>query len=70
MNEFLAKVAEIIEVESTVPEFEFRTVDDWDSMKGFALLVMIQRDYGRELTVPEFMTCNTVSELAHAAGVC
>ena len=70
MKEFLVKVAEIIEVESVVPEFEFRTVEDWDSMKGFALIVMIQRDYGRELTVPEFVKCNTVLELAHAAGVC
>ena len=69
MNEFLGKVAEVLEVDSVVPEFEFRTVDDWDSMKGFALIVMMQRDYGKELTVAQFMDCHTVADLARAVGI-
>jgi len=32
MNEFLPKVAEILEVESVTPDFKFRETADWDSM--------------------------------------
>lgn len=69
MNEFLVKVAEILEVDSVVPEFEFRTVDDWDSMKGFSLIVLLESDYGKQMSVEEFLNCKTVAQLAVFAGV-
>lgn len=69
MSEFLDKVAEILEVDAVAESDVFRDVGDFDSMKGFALIVMIMRDYGRQLTVPEFMNCQTVGDLAVAAEV-
>lgn len=69
MNEFLVKVAEVLEVDSVVPEFEFRTVDDWDSMKGFSLIVLLESDYGKQMSVEEFLNCKTVAQLAAFAGV-
>lgn len=69
MNEFLVKVAEVLEVDSVVPEFEFRTVDDWDSMKGFSLIVLLESDYGKQMSVEEFLNCQTVAQLAAFAGV-
>lgn len=63
MNELLAKIAEILEVANVVPELKFREVDDWDSLKGFAIIVMIARDYGKEMSVAEFMSCNQVQDL-------
>lgn len=69
MNEFLVKVAEILEVDSVVPEFEFRTVDDWDSMKGFSLIVLLESDYGKQMSVEAFLNCKTVAQLAAFAGL-
>ena len=69
MNEFLEKVAEILEVDSVTPDFEFRTVADWDSMKGFSIIVLMESDYGRQMSVEEFLKCEKVSDLAAFAGV-
>lgn len=69
MNEFLPKIAEILEMELVTPEFEFRTVDNWDSLKGFSIIVLMESDYGKPMTVAEFMACKTVADLAKFAGV-
>ena len=44
MNEFLSKVAEILEIDAVTPDFKFREIDDWDSMKGFSLIVLMESD--------------------------
>ena len=69
MDEFTAKIADILEVDSVTPEFRFRTVDDWNSLKGFSLMVLMEQDYGKELSVEEFLGCETVNDLAKFAGV-
>lgn len=69
MQKFLSEIAEILEVDAVPPDLRFRTVDDWDSMKGFSIIVMMERDYNKVMTVPEFMACETVSDLAKYAGV-
>ena len=69
MNEFLEKIAEILEVESVKPEFAFRTIEEWDSMKGFSIIVLMEADYGKPMSVEEFMKCEKVSDLAKFAGV-
>lgn len=69
MNEFLEKIAEILEVESVALDFEFRTVADWDSMKGFSIIVLMESDYGKQMSVEEFLKCEKVSDLATFAGV-
>ena len=69
MQEFLAKVADILEVPSVTPETDFRAVDGWCSLKAFGLLVMLDQDYGRTLTVDAFLGLRTVRDLAVAAGV-
>lgn len=69
MNEFLEKIAEILEVESVTPDFEFRTVADWDSMKGFSIIVLMESDYGKQMSVEEFLKCEKVFDLATFAGV-
>lgn len=69
MEEFLIKVAEILEIDSVKPDFEFRSLEDWDSMKGFSIIVLMEQDYGKPMTVEEFMACNTVGDLAKFAGV-
>lgn len=68
MNEFLDKMAEILETPVTA-ETKFRSVDDWSSLMGFSILVMLENDYSRVMSVDEFMTMETVADLAKAAGV-
>ena len=69
MDEFTAKIADILEVDSVTPDFRFRTVDDWNSLKGFSLMVLMEQDYGKEMSVEEFLECETVNDLAKFAGV-
>ena len=69
MDDFCATIAEILETDTVRPETEFRQVEDFDSLKGFAIIVTIERDFGRRLSVDEFMQCSTVADLAHLAGV-
>jgi acyl carrier protein len=42
---------------------EFRQLDDWDSLTGMAIQVMIQDDYGVDLTVEKFKTLLTPGEV-------
>ena len=69
MNDFLVQVAEILEVESVTADFRFREVADWDSMKGFSLIVLLEGDYAKPMTVEQFLACETVGDLARFAGV-
>lgn len=69
MEEFLPKIAEILEVESVTPDFKFRSIDEWDSLKGFSIIVLMESDYGKEMPVDTFLACETVEDLAKFAGV-
>lgn len=69
MEEFLSKVSEILEVDVATPDFKFRDIADWDSMKGFSLIVLMEQDYGKEMSVEKFFACETVRDLAKFAGV-
>ena len=69
--EFIAKIAEILEVDRSVltPASDFRSsAPEWDSMKGFAILVMFQDDYDIELTLDDFLLCRTVAHLLERLG--
>ena len=69
MDEFTAKIADILEVDSVTTDFRFRTVDEWNSLKGFSLMVLMEQDYGKEMSVDDFLGCETVNDLAKFAGV-
>ena len=45
-DDFLGRVADILEVPEVTPELEFRTVPGWGSMMGFALYIMLEDEYG------------------------
>lgn len=69
MDEFISKMTEILEVPGVSRETKFRETEDWDSMKGFAILIMLERDYAKRLTVPEFMSMDTVDDIAKVVGL-
>lgn len=68
MNEFLDRMSAILETPVTA-ETRFREVEGWSSLMGFGILVTLENDYGRRMMIDEFLTMNTVSDLAQAAGV-
>ena len=65
-QEFLEKIAEILEVEreliSMATDFRLEC-EDWDSMKGFSIIVMLEDDYNIFVEVPDFLACRSIGDL-------
>ncbi len=66
MEQFLEFMAEILEVENN--EITLRTdfrndIEDWDSMKGFAIICMLEDEYNLQIDVPDFLECVTIDDL-------
>ena len=51
------------------PNSRFRDDDGWNSLKGFSIMVLMEQEYGRDMTADEFQKCETVGDLAAFAGV-
>lgn len=68
-QEFLDRVAGILEVSSVTPGTDFRAGPLWDSLTAFALRVMVQQRCGRSLSADDIAGCRTVADLMSAAGV-
>ena len=68
MNEFLDRMSAILET-PVKSETRFREVEGWSSLMGFGILVTLENDYGRRMMIDEFMTLETISDLAAACGV-
>ena len=69
MQEFLERVADVLEVSAVQPGDAFRDVPMWGSLTGFALVVMIEQRYGKRLTAEDFAPLRTVADLAAVVGV-
>ena len=69
MQEFLERVADVLEVPAVRPGDAFRDVPMWGSLTGFALVVMIEQRYGKRLTAADFAPLKTVSDLAAVVGI-
>lgn len=68
MNDFLDKMSVLLETPVT-PETKFRTVEGWSSLMGFGILVTLENDYGRRMMIDEFLTMETIADLAAACGL-
>ena len=68
MNEFLDRVANILETPSVTEDLEFRSVRGWGSMMGFALFIMLEDEYGVKLSPEQFRELKTVSDLVQLAN--
>ena len=69
MNDFLDRVANILETPAVTEDLEFRSVRGWGSMMGFALFIMLEDEYGAKLTPEQFRGLTTVADLMRMAGV-
>ena len=62
-EDFLKKVAEVLEVESVTDETRFRELDGWCSLQAFGLLVMLENEMGVRMDIEAFQKIETVGEL-------
>jgi acyl carrier protein len=62
-DDFLGRVANILEVPEVMPELEFRSVPGWGSMMGFALYIMLEDEYGVKITPERFRELKTIDSL-------
>ena len=65
MEQFLEFMAEILEVEPSeiTLNTDFREDCDFDSMKGFSMICTIEEEYGKTITVAQFLNCKTLGDL-------
>lgn len=66
MDNFIELVAEVFEVEPEDVSMEtvFREeIEDFSSLMGFSLIVMMEDEYGVKVSVEEFLECKTVGDL-------
>jgi len=66
VDNFFELIAEILEVDidDISLETDFRKdIEDWDSMKGFAIICLIEDEYDRYIDVPTFLNCITLGDL-------
>lgn len=69
LENFLERLAEVLEVPSVALGDDFRTVPMWSSLVGFSVMLMFDLEYGLELTASELKAATTVADLAKKAGV-
>ena len=62
-DDFLGRVANILEVPEVMPELEFRSVPGWGSMMGFALYIMLEDEYGVKIDPERFRELKTIDSL-------
>ena len=65
MNQFLEKMADILEVEATdlQPDTNFRDLPTWDSLAQLSFLALVQDDYSKNLTSDNLKAANTFEDL-------
>lgn len=66
MDKFLELAAEVFEVEPeeiTMDTVFREDIEDFSSLVGFSLIVMMEDEYGVRIPVDEFLECKTIGDL-------
>lgn len=66
MENFIALAAEVFEVEPEDINMDtvFREeIEDFSSLMGFSMIVMMEDEFGVRVPVEEFLECKTVGDL-------
>ena len=66
---FLERIAEVLEVPAIGWTDEFRSVPMWSSLTGFALVVLLEQQYGKHVTPADLQPLRTVADLAALVGI-
>lgn len=63
MNEFLEKIAGILEVEAVKEADDLKAFPQWDSLAVLSVIAMLDSNYGVNLRAADFQTVTTASDL-------
>jgi acyl carrier protein len=63
MNEFLTKVAAILEVNEMKSSDELKAFPQWDSLAVLSVIAMLDANYGVNLRAADFDTTTTAEDL-------
>lgn len=63
IEDFCAKMAEILETDDVSPDTEFRSLPGWCSLQAFGVLVFLENDCGLRLDIQSFSRLRTVGEI-------
>lgn len=63
MNDFFAKIAAILEVDSLQESDSFKAFPQWDSLAVLSVIAMLDADYQVNLKAADFQQAKTVGEL-------
>jgi len=65
MNEFLNKLAEILEVGAVNETDELKAFPQWDSLAVLSVIAMLDANYGVNLRAADFAPINSVVDLCN-----
>jgi len=63
MNEFLKKIASILEVDDVKGTDEFKAFPQWDSLSVLSVIAMLDASYGINLRAADFGPIRTAGDL-------
>ena len=63
MEQFYAKLADILEVDEVNPDDVLRDFDIWDSLTALSILAMLDGDYGVNIVMTELAPIITAADL-------
>jgi acyl carrier protein len=63
MNEFLTKIAAILEVDEVKEADELKAFSQWDSLSVLSVIAMLDADHGVNLHAAEFGPLKTAGDL-------
>jgi acyl carrier protein len=66
MDKLLIKVSEIVEVSKDLVKSSSRfRIDfpDWDSLKGFAMIIMLEEEFNLKISFNDFLKLNTIEDI-------
>jgi acyl carrier protein len=63
MNDFLTKIAGILEVDAVQESDVLKAFPQWDSLSVLSVIAMLDADYGVNLKAADFQQVKTAGEL-------
>jgi acyl carrier protein len=65
IDEFLERIKpELLDSgDSITAETRFRDLEEWDSLTGMSILVLLEESYGKNIPADIFKSCNTFEDI-------
>jgi acyl carrier protein len=63
MDEFLKKIADILEVDKLKAEDDLKSFSQWDSLSVLAIIAMLDANYGVNLHAADLQAVSTAGDL-------